>query len=251
MRIFKYFSIQEWIKRLLKLMECKNLILIGSSHVSKESIELVRKTIEKEKPGIIAIELDKDRLAALMQKRKRSMFIKGVGIKGMIFALIGAWIERKIGKIVNVEPGSEMKTAVILAKKHNSKLALIDQSLSTTLKRFSKTITWKEKFNFIADIFLSIFAPTKQMKEIQIKKEDLSKVPSKETIEKILCYAKKRYPNFYNVLVHERNIVMADNLANLMMRFPKEKIVAVVGAGHENGIMAIIREKLYKEPKIM
>ncbi len=234
------------IRGFLRLMEYKNLILIGSSHVSAESINLVKTTIEKEKPGIIAVELDKDRLHALLWKKRRGFFMKGVGLKGMLFAAIGAWIERKIGKIVNVEPGSEMKMAVELAKKYNIKLALIDQHIAVTLRRFSQTITWKEKWNFAVDIIRSIFSPTKQMKEINIKKADLSKVPSRETISKILDFTRKRYPNFYNVLVHERNMVMANNLSSLMKRFHDEKIVAVVGAGHEIGILNAIREKLYK-----
>ena len=227
-------------------MQYKNLTLIGSSHVSRESVELVKKTIEKENPGIIAVELDKDRLFALLHKKKRGLFIRGVGIKGMLFALIGAWIEKKIGRIVKVEPGSEMKMAVNLARERKVKLALIDQHIVITLRRFSNSITWKEKWNFVVDIFLSIFAPTKQMKEIKIRKEDLNKVPTKETIEKILEYTKRRYPNFYNVLVHERNIVMANNLVTLMKKFPNEKVFAVVGAGHEKGMMTMIKEKLYK-----
>ena len=230
-------------------MHYKNLTLIGSSHVSAESVRLVRETIEKEKPGIIAVELDKDRLYGLLHKGKKGFFIKGVGLKGMLFAALGAWIERKIGKIVKVEPGSEMKMAVNLAKENNAKLALIDQHISITLRRFSQAITWKEKWNFIVDIFLGVFAPTEQMRKLHLKKEDLNKVPSKETIKKILEFTKKRYPNFYNVLVHERNIFMANNLANLMIRFPDEKIVAVVGAGHEEEMTKLIKEKLYKHGK--
>ncbi len=227
-------------------MHYKNLTLIGSSHVSRESVELVKKTVEQEKPGIIAVELDKDRLAALLHKKKRGIFIKGVGIKGMLFAAIGAWIEKRIGKIVKVEPGSEMKIAIQLAKQHNAKIALIDQHIAITLRRFSETITWKEKWHFLVDMIIGVVAPTQQMKKIHITMSDLTKVPSKETIKRLLAFVKQRYPNLYNVLVQERNVVMANNLAGLMKHFPNQKIVAIVGAGHEEEIIRLIKEKLYK-----
>jgi pheromone shutdown-related protein TraB len=227
-------------------MKYRTLTLIGTSHVSKDSVLEVKKTIETEKPGIVAIELDRDRLQALLHKQKRGLFIKGVGLKGMLFAAIGAWVERKIGKIVKVEPGSEMKMAVQMAKKVNAKLALIDQHITITLRRFSETLTWKEKFRFIADLFIGIFAPNKYLKEFNIRPSELSKVPSKETIKKILKFFEKRYPNVYNVLVHERNVYMARNLAHLIKHNPKETIVAVVGAGHEKEMISLIKQNLNK-----
>lgn len=225
-------------------MRYKNLVLIGSSHVSAESINEVKETVEKKKPHIIAVELDQDRLHALFNKGKRSFFIKGVGIKGMLFALIGAWVEKKIGKIVNVEPGSEMKAAVLLAKYHKLKLALIDQHINITLRRFSETFTWKEKFRFLGDIVSSIFRPNKQLSDIGLKPENLNKVPSKETIRKMLKYVKVRYPNIYQVLIYERNLFMANALAQIMHKYPDEKIVAVVGAGHEEELIEMIKKNL-------
>lgn len=227
-------------------MQYENLILIGSSHVSSESVSLVKKTIEEEKPGVVAVELDSDRLEAMFSKKKRTLFMRGVGVKGMLFGLIGAWVEKKIGKVVGVEPGSEMKAAINLARKNHIKLALIDQNIAITLRRFSQTITWKEKLNFVEDILRGIITPKKQMKKIKVTNDDLSKVPDEKTIKKLIDYAKKRYPNFYNILVHERNIIMANNLVHVMNHYPNEKIVAVVGAGHKEAMMKLIREKLYK-----
>ena len=223
-------------------MRYKNLVLIGSSHISIDSVNMVKKTIEKEKPGVVAVELDPDRLVSLFHKEKKGFGFKGVGIKGFLFALIAHWAEQAMGKTVNVEPGTEMKTAILEAKKQNAKVALIDQHIKITLKRFSQTITWKEKWNFVADIFLGIFAPKRQMKEMGVKLDDLSKVPSKKTIAKLLLLVKRRYPNVYNVLVHERNVIMARNLYSLMKHHEDETIVAIVGAGHEDEIIKLIKE---------
>ena len=140
-------------------MDYRNLTIIGTSHIAKQSLDDVEKEIESKKPDIIALELDRKRLYGLFKKQDKIRFydIRGVGIKGFIFSLIGAWAEKKLGKIVGVAPGSEMKKAVRLAKKHNIRLALIDQDIEITLKRFSKSLSWREKWNFFVDIIKAIF----------------------------------------------------------------------------------------------
>ncbi len=219
-------------------MNYKNLTIIGTSHIAKQSLEDVEKEIEVKKPDVIALELDRRRLYSLLKKpgRMRIYDIKRVGLKGFIFSLIGAWAEKKLGKIVGVAPGSEMKKAVRLARKHNIKIALIDQDIEITLKRFSKSLTWKEKWNFIGDIVKAFFARKK------VIEFDLTKVPSKKVIKKLVGKVKERYPNIYKVLIVERNYVMAENLRKIMEAYPDKKILAVIGAGHEDDILELIKK---------
>jgi pheromone shutdown protein TraB len=161
--------------------------------------------------------------------------IRRVGIKGFIFSLIGAWVEKKLGEYVGVALGSEMLTAVRMAKKHNSKIALIDQDINITLKRFSKRLTWKERGRFLIDVFTGFF----KKKRIPF---DLRKVPQKDLVKKLINQVKKRYPSVYNVLIKERNAVMAYNLSGLMEENPDKTILAVVGAGHEEDIIELIKK---------
>tara|TARA_B100001971_G_C18129856_1_gene504205 strand:- start:574 stop:1086 length:513 start_codon:yes stop_codon:yes gene_type:complete len=159
-----------------------------------------------------------------------------VGIKGFIFALIGAWAEKKLGKLVGVTPGSEMKRAVKLAKKNKIRMTLIDQDIEITLKRFSKSLTWKEKWNFVVDIVKAVFVRKK------VIEFDLTKVPNKKVIKKLVGQVKKRYPNIYRVLIEERNHVMSDNLRKIMETYPDKKILAIIGAGHEDDILDLIKK---------
>ncbi|MBI2129388.1 TraB/GumN family protein [Candidatus Woesearchaeota archaeon] len=215
----------------------KNLIVIGTSHIAKESLKEVEDTIKKEKPDIVALELDRKRFFALLQKEKRGVRISDIGrigFKGYLFALLGAWAEKKLGSIVGVQPGSEMVAAIKLAKKNNIRVALIDQDIEVTLKKFSKSLTWKEKLNFVKDIFKGFLMRRKL-------EFDLNKVPSKEIIRKLTDEVKKNYPNVYRVLVIERNEVMAANLKKIMLENPKAKIAAIVGAGHEEEIIGMIK----------
>ena len=222
-------------------MDYLNLQLLGTSHIAKQSLKEVKQAVEEFKPDIIALELDKRRLVALMQKKKaRGPLLKDirrVGIKGFIFSILGAWIENKLGKLVGVAPGSEMITAIKLAKKKKILLALIDQDIEITLRRFSKELTWKEKWNFIVDIFNA--AVLRKKEELGFK---LTEVPSKDIIQKLVKKVRKRYPSVYNVLIRERNEVMAKNLNSLMENNPDKKILGIIGAGHEEEIIGIIEK---------
>jgi pheromone shutdown-related protein TraB len=222
-------------------MKYQNLTIIGTSHIAKQSLDEVKKAIETEKPDIIALELDKQRLYALMSsKREKISFssIFKVGFKGFLFSLIGAWAEKRLGEYGGVMPGTEMKTAIKLSKKYKIKLALIDQDIQITLKKLSKSLSWKEKWNFIADMFRAVIL---REKEVEF---DLRTVPSKEIIQKMINKVKKRYPNIYKVLVAERNEYMAKKLVRLMKA--EEKILAIVGAGHEEEMINLVKKNLNK-----
>lgn len=216
-----------------------NLTVIGTSHISKESIKLGEDTIETLSPGIVALELDEPRFQALFSKRKPKFslqIVKDLGIKGALFALIGAWVEKKMGKMVGTTPGSEMKAAAKLAIKNKIKIALIDQDIRITIRNLFKYLTWKEKWNFVKDILLGLLGFG------EVEKIDLSKVPETELINKMIKKIKNRYPSFYKALIEERNVFMAKALYNLIENNKDVKIVALVGAGHEDEIISLIKK---------
>lgn len=218
----------------------ENLKIIGTSHIARQSLEDVRRAIEENKPDIIALELDQKRYFALMSKNRKRAGLRQIfkiGVKGYVFSLVGAWAEKKLGEIVDVEPGSEMKLAIRLAKENKLKIAFIDQDIEITLKKLSKSLTWREKWNFVADLFKGAVL---RKKEIDF---DLTKVPEEKLIEKMVKKVEKRYPNIYRVLIKERNEVMALNLKTLMQKNQNEKILAIVGAGHEKEIADLIKKR--------
>ena len=226
-------------------MRYKNLNIIGTSHIARQSIENVKKAIIEEKPYIVALELDKNRLYGLMHNQKRKISIADIpkiGFKGFLFSWIGSIIQKKLGEYVGVAPGSEMKTAIRLAKKQKARIALIDQNIETTLKRFSKALTWKEKWNLLVDIFKGVVLRKNELKDLNIEKFDITKVPSQEVIKKLINKMRERYPNICRVLIDERNKIMARNLSYLMREHPEKNILAVVGAGHEEEIIGLIKK---------
>ncbi|MBT3416554.1 conjugal transfer protein TraB [Candidatus Woesearchaeota archaeon] len=218
-------------------MQYNNLSIIGTSHISKHSVEEVKDHILTKNPDIIAIELDRSRAHALLSKKKKIKLkdIKKIGVTGIIFGLIAGYIEKKLGKLVKTKPGSEMLIAIKLAKKENIPILLMDQDIRITLKKISKGMPLKEKLKFLKDL---IFSKTNQK---ELEKIDISKVPTDKIIEEMTKEFKKRYPTLYKILITERNEIMAKNLNNLIINNKDKKILAIMGAGHKKEIEKILK----------
>lgn len=218
----------------------KSLHLVGTSHIAQQSVDEVEKVITELKPDVVALELDKRRFFALMHPAKRKMRfrdIRAVGYKGFLFQLMGYWAEKKLGNLVGVSPGSEMKKAAETAGKIGAKIALIDEDIEQVLKRLSKRITWREKGRFIKEIIKGVFSRKGKVKI------DLSKVPEEKMIRKLTARVKKDYPSIYKTIIEERNEYMARNLYKLMSIEKDAIIVAVVGAGHEKELVDLIKHE--------
>jgi len=232
-KLFKYLNI--FIP--FTIMESyKDLTIIGTSHIAIESVRLVERVILEKNPDIVALELDRPRFIALVSGKKNRLKLRDVkelGLKGFLINLIGAWIEKKLGEIVGIPPGSDMLKAVQTAQQIKADIALIDQDIRITLRRLNKTITWKEKIRFVWDLIKGLVLRK------PIVKFDLRKVPSEEVIEMLMKKVRNSYPSFYKTLVEERNEVMSKSLYNLMSL--NKTIVAVVGAGHEKEIIRLVK----------
>ena len=231
-------------------MRYLNLTLIGTSHIAKQSVNEVRTAITDE-TDIVAVELDPRRLHALMHNVKNKLSLSDitrVGLTGFLFAAIGAWAQKKLGKVVNISPGADMLAAVKEAKRKNKQVFLIDQDIAVTLNRLSMTITWKEKLRFPYDIIKAVLFRKSEMERLGLKDLDLSKVPPKDLIKKLTDELRQKYPNVHKVLVAERNTIMAKKISALMQQYPDKKIVAVIGAGHEEEMLDLIRN--HKETRI-
>ncbi len=225
------------------MLHFKNLYIVGTSHISPYSIREVSIVIEKVKPNIVALELDKKRFYSLLYK-KQKMFskfsikkLKQLGLKGFLFNIIGAYFENKLGKAIGVMPGSEMKQAIKSAKKINAKIYLIDQDIDITLKKISRNITWKEKLSLLFDLLTTIFS----LKTKQSLGFDIRKVPPKKLIKELTSQLKLKYPSLHKILIEERNEILAKALYKLSHN-KNNKVVAFIGAGHEDDAMSLVKK---------
>jgi pheromone shutdown-related protein TraB len=219
------------------MKQFNNIYIIGTSHVAKESILRVKENFSKINPDIIALELDRNRVYALEHNIKRPKnfdLLKQLGLNGFLFFLFGEFIQTKIGKVVKIDPGAEMKEALDLAKNNQKKIALIDREINITLKRFSKYFKKREIINILID---TIKNPLKNQ-----TKFDLTTIPSDELVSIIVNHAKTRYPSLFKILIDERDKFMANKLTVISKNHPEDKILAVVGAGHVNGMLTYLKE---------
>lgn len=224
-----------------------NILLLGTSHIALESVKQIEKTIEKYSPEIVAIELDRIRFYGLMNPQAGKSYvsfsaIRKIGIQGFLFALLGGFVQQHLAKKVGMEPGADMKAAVQIAQKKDLPIALIDQDIRITLSHLSKVITWTERWRFIVDIFKAIFFSKREMKRLGLDELDLQKIPGDELVERLTSELAKRYPNIYQTLVEDRNVVMARTLMRITKSNPNKIILAVVGAGHIKGMAHLIKK---------
>ena len=223
----------------------KNLLIIGTSHIAKQSIDDINRNFSEFNPDIICVELDHKRLHALLTNAKPDYSLAGIkkyGLQGYLFAVIAGVLQKKLGNIVGIKPGADMLAAINLARNNNKQLMLIDQDIEITLKRFSKEFTFREKMRLLWDIIRSPFA-----KKMQI---NLNELPKEKLIHELLKQLKGSYPSLYNVLITERNAVMAKNIYKIMEKNPEKKVMVVIGAGHESEMFQLIKKEEYKRDKI-
>ena len=212
------------------MMTYKRLWIVGTSHVSLASVRAAEALIRQVRPEVVALELDTSRYKALQSGQKPHFSLRSIrqfGFKGWLFGTLASFVEHSVGGTVGVPPGSEMLASARVAQECQLKIALIDQPLVVTLRRFSATLTWKEKWHFFVDLFRG---PTLR-KELGFS---VQHVPSVATISRILFFLRTRYPNVYQTLIVERNRYMAQQLYVLLQH---HSVVAVVGAGHEQDLV--------------
>jgi pheromone shutdown-related protein TraB len=224
------------IKRLL--LNDKEVILVGTAHVSKESIELAIKTIEEENPDIVGVELDKGRLDQLLsgQKWQETNIVDIVKNGQTYLFLLNIFLsnmQKQIGKTIGVKPGSEMLAAVKKTSELKKPISLLDRDIKITLKRAFSLMTLKEKLKLGTGLIGGMFGHGEAIdaKKIEeLKQEDL--------INKLMKELGNQMPSIKQVLVDERD----QYISEIIRKSPGKKIVAVVGAGHLRGIEKILKE---------
>lgn len=208
----------------------KEVVLIGTAHISKNSVDLVRKTIEKEKPDVVAVELCAQRYETLKNKDKwKETKISEVIKQGKAYLflanLILANFQKKLGEMLGIEPGSEMLVAIDSAIKVGSKVAFVDRNIQVTLRRALSLMTFKEKIKILVSLLMDTFGA-------EIDEELIEKLKEKDVLSEVMKELSTVVPSVKRVLIDERDLY----IANKLQEIEGKKIVAVVGIGHLAGI---------------
>jgi pheromone shutdown-related protein TraB len=214
-------------------LECdhKQVILVGTAHVSKESAQQVTSVIQEENPDTVCVELCQSRYQSIRQKERwqETDIVKIIKEKKsflLLSNLLLASFQKRIAKKLKIKPGEEMLAAIKTAEAVGAEIHLADRDIRTTLSR-----TWREMglWNKIKLLFQLILS----LGEVDdIKEEDIEKMKQADVLETLLNEVGKSLPVLKEILINERDRYLAAKIRTA----PGKKIVAVVGAGHVPGI---------------
>ena len=222
----------------------KNIVIIGTAHISRESMEEADRIIREEKPGKVCVELDQGRYDAITQKESwENLNVSKILKEGKGFLLIAnlvlAGFQRRMGDELGVKPGDEMKTAIETSEQLNIPFRLCDREVQLTLRRaWARCGLWS-KCKLLASLLASAFTTEK------LKPEEIENLKNHNELDGMMSELSGYLPEIKQTLIDERDRYLAAKIwlaANepLAENSPENNnlIAAIVGAGHIQGIKA-------------
>jgi pheromone shutdown protein TraB len=136
--------------------------VVGTAHVSPESVGEVERTIEEERPDIVAVELDEGRFRQLKGEEPDDLAADDLLRGNTVFQFLAYWmlsyVQTRLGDEFDITPGADMLAAVETAENLNLGVALVDRDIQMTIQRFWARMTGFEKLRMVASLPLA-FAP--------------------------------------------------------------------------------------------
>jgi len=213
----------------------REIILIGTAHVSRESIDEVKAMITQEKPVMICVELDQGRYEALTEKdRWEKLDVIKVLKDGRGFLLIANLVlsgfQKRMGNELGVQPGEEMKVALETAREQGIAFSLCDREIQTTLRRaWARCGLWN-KAKLLASLLGSAFTTEK------LSEGEIENLKNRSELDGMMDDLAGYLPQVKETLIDERDRYLAAKIWDAAVSSPPGKVVAVVGAGHLRGL---------------
>ncbi|MCI4566438.1 TraB/GumN family protein [Lysobacter sp. CFH 32150] len=216
--------------------------LLGTAHVSKASVDAVHAAIGSGAYDTIAVELDAPRLASLtdpdalakldlvkvLREGKVAMFAANLGL---------AAYQRRLAEQFGIEPGAELKATAQLARERGLPLHLIDREVGLTFKRASSRLGWWDRAKLGGGILASLFA------DEQVEEHEIEKLKQGDMLEASFGEFAADSPALYDTVIAERDRYMAARLReSATADSGAREVLAVVGAGHLQGMAQYLRE---------
>ena len=213
--------------------EEKQILLIGTAHISQSSVDEVNSIINQEKPDTVCIELCSSRHQTMLDKNQwKKMDIFKVVREGKSFLLFANLImtafQKRLGSQLGVKPGAEMLEAAKAAERVNAALVLADRDVKITLQRTWRGMPFWERMKVLGQLLASLFVRE------EISKEEIEKLKESDALSEAMQMLAEQSPEMKHILIDERDQFMAEKIRQAQGK----RIVAVVGAGHVKGLIA-------------
>ena len=212
-------------------LDGREIVLIGTAHVSQESADLVRAVIERERPDRVCVELDEGRLRALTRPNDWAaldlkQLIRDKQLPTLIVNLMLASYQKRLGLKLGVMPGTELLEAVRVAEEQGIPVSLCDRNIRTTILRAWRSMSLWKKNKLVAAALAGGFADT------ELTEEDLRRLRRQDVLSELMNDLARELPELKSVLIDERDAYLAQRIRES----EGARVVAVVGAGHLGGI---------------
>jgi pheromone shutdown-related protein TraB len=210
----------------------KKIFLVGTAHISLESVELADEVIRREQPDSVAVELCASRADSIRDpNRWKSMDLISVIKAGRAYVLLAQLVlsgfQKKLGEQLEVKPGAEMLKALETADELHIPIVLADRDVRTTLKRTWNSLSFFATFEIVLAMIASVF--TKE----EIDKTEIERLKKSDVLEEALKEFSDRFPTIKAPLIDERDLYLTEKIRQA----PGQSVVAIVGAGHVPGII--------------
>ncbi len=211
------------------------VVILGTAHVSPESIADVEKAISDFDPETVCVELCRPRYDAMLDPdRWRKLDLARVIREkkmGLLFSsLILATYQKKLGAENKVKPGQEMITAVQLTESAGKKLVLADRPVSITLTRAWRKVGFFSKYAIVSQLIGSLFSRE------DVSPEELEKLKGEDALADLFKSLPPQYESIKDVFIGERDLYLAEKIRHAAKDAKGKTVLAVVGAGHLPGI---------------
>lgn len=210
----------------------REFILVGTAHISQQSANLVREVIEAEQPDSVCVELDAQRFAALSQQKKwEALDIKEVirqkQLSTLLVNLVLASYQKRLGEKLGVMPGAELLEAIKVAKEKDIPIVLCDRDIRVTLRRAWRSMSLWRKMQLLSSGLAGMMEPP------ELTPEKLEELKQRDVLNEMMAELGQAMPELKTVLIDERDAY----LTRRMKEATGQRIVAIVGAGHVQGIL--------------
>ncbi|WP_276281715.1 TraB/GumN family protein [Halorussus caseinilyticus] len=209
--------------------------VVGTAHVSADSVEEVRETIDAERPDVVAVELDEGRYRQMQgevaQDLEPSDLLKGNTVFQFIAYWMLSYVQARMGDRFDIEPGADMQAAIDAAEGVGSEVALVDRDIQTTIQRFWARMSFFEKLRMVWELCLAMVGIGDPEDEEEF---DIEELTDGDVVTAMMEEFRQFSPGGAEALIDERDAFIAHNLVQL--RDAGHEVVAIVGAGHRAGI---------------
>ncbi len=209
----------------------REYLIVGTAHVSRDSVDRVRQVIERERPDIVCLELDERRYAVLVNPaRFESLDLRQVmrekQLATLMLNLVLAAYQRRLGFELGVQPGAELLEAVRSAEGLRIPIALCDRDVRVTLRRAWAALSFGRRFLLLSTLLAGAF------QKPDLTEEDLRELRREDVLSSLMRELGRAFPGLGTVLIDERDLYLAQRVQETEGR----RAVVVVGAGHAAGV---------------